>query len=78
MNTAFQSLAEKWPSSYVARTEVERFSGGLITKGYLQNLDCKGLGPKGRIRFGRKIAYPVSELISWLEARSAVVPEKKV
>jgi hypothetical protein len=67
------SLAVKWDSPFVARQEVEKFSGGIINVKYLANLDCQGLGPKGRIRIGRKIAYPVSSVIEWLESRAKVI-----
>jgi hypothetical protein len=66
-------LAESWPSSMVARSEVERFSGGILSAGYLANLDCIGRGPTGRIRIGRKVAYPVNALIEWMEARAEVL-----
>lgn len=69
------SLAEKWPSSLVARTQIEKFSGGLITEKYLANLDSLGKGPTGRIRCGRKVAYPVNNFIKWLEGRSILLPE---
>jgi hypothetical protein len=68
-----KTLSEKWPSAWVARQEVDRFTGGIISEKYLANLDCRGLGPKGRVRVGRKIAYPVTELVSWLEGRSESV-----
>ena len=77
MGTLFGSLAEKWPSAWVARTEAKEFSGGLIGEKYLANLDSQGRGPAGRIRCGRRIAYPVPEFIKWLEARSAVIPERQ-
>lgn len=67
------SLADKWPSSFVARDEVDRFSGGMVTAKYLANLDCAGKGPEGRVRIGRKIAYPVNLLIRWLEDRAQPV-----
>lgn len=69
----FSSLAKKWPASFVARREVEKFTGGIISVKYLANLDCLGLGPKGRVKVGRKIAYPVDEFVSWMEARAKVV-----
>lgn len=69
----FSSMIKKWPSPYVARQEVEKFTGGIINIKYLANLDCLGLGPKGRVRVGRKIAYPVNELVLWLESRAEVV-----
>jgi hypothetical protein len=64
------SLASKWPSAFVARSEVSRFSGGLISDRYLANLDSQGAGPPGRVKIGPKVAYPVDALVSWLEARS--------
>jgi hypothetical protein len=69
----FQSMAERWPSAWVARTEIDRFTGGVIKEKYLANLDSAGKGPAGRVRSGRKICYPVAELIAWLEGRSQVV-----
>jgi hypothetical protein len=63
-------LADKWPSPYVARNEVAKFSGGILTPKYLANLDSAGKGPAGRIRIGRKIAYPTTSLVRWLESRS--------
>jgi hypothetical protein len=69
----FSNLADKWPAPYVARQEVERFSGGILTAKYLANLDAQGKGPRGRIRIGRKVAYPLTSLIAWLEARAEVL-----
>jgi hypothetical protein len=77
MNNLFQEMAEKWPSAFVSRGEAKRFTGGLIGEKYLANLDCTGQGPAGRIRCGRKVAYPVNEFVKWLEKRSAVIPERK-
>lgn len=73
----FQEMADKWPSAFVARTEAEKFTGGIISEKYIANLDCQGKGPAGRIRCGRKVAYPVTEFVKWLEARSEVIPERK-
>ena len=63
-------LAERWPSPFVARSEVGRFSGGMLTSKYLANLDSAGKGPSGRIRIGRKVAYPIDKLIEWMEQRA--------
>jgi hypothetical protein len=68
-----RSLADRWPSSWVARTEVDRFTGGILSEKYLANLDSQGKGPSGRIRVGRRIAYSVDSFIAWLEARSELV-----
>ena len=77
MESIFSELAAKWPSSFVARTEIKSFTGGIISEKYLANLDCQNKGPAGRIRTGRKISYPVKNVIQWLEARSAAIPDKK-
>jgi len=68
-----RSLAESWPSPYVARQEIRTFSGGIISEKYIANLDSQGAGPPGRIRCGRKVAYPVNELVEWLEKRTVKI-----
>ena len=70
IKVTLRSLADRWPSPFVARQEIKTFSGGIISEKYIANLDCQGAGPPGRIRCGRKVAYPVNELIEWLEGRS--------
>jgi len=65
--------AERWPSSGVARTEIERFTGGAVREKTMANLDSAGMGPAGRFRIGRKIVYPVASLVAWLESRSTAV-----
>lgn len=67
---SLKSLAEHWPSPFVAREEIERFTGGIITTKYIANLDSLGKGPIGRFRCGRKVVYPVSALVEFLESRS--------
>lgn len=66
----FQDLLDRWPSTHVARHEVGRFSGGILHPRTMANLDSKGVGPRGRVRFGRVVAYPVRELIEWMEGRT--------
>ncbi len=41
----FRNMAEHWQSSIGARTEIERFTGGLISEKYMANLDSQGKGP---------------------------------
>jgi len=72
----FHKMAERWPSSIVSRTEISHFTGGIIAEKYLANLDCAGKGPKGRIRIGRKVAYPVNEVVKWLESRSSAISDR--
>jgi len=70
-----QKMVERWPSPYVARQQIRTFSGGLISEKYIANLDSQGAGPPGRIRCGRKVAYPVNELVEWLQSRSVSLDE---
>lgn len=72
----FQEMADRWQSNVVTRTEVGIFSGGILSDRYLANLDSAGLGPEGRFRVGRKIAYPVNSLVRFLESRATTVNRK--
>ena len=76
LNEHFSLMKKAWPSTLVARSEVGRFSGGVISPPYIANLDCRGLGPLDRIRIGRKVAYPVDSLVAWLQERSTVFGTK--
>jgi hypothetical protein len=69
-------MAANWPSPIVARTEIEKFTGGLISEKYQANLDSAGKGPEGRIRIGRKVAYPVNAYLTWLKERSEEIPTR--
>lgn len=68
----FGDLARKWPSAVVARSEISRFSGGALSPGYLANLDSAKIGPP-RVRIGRRVVYPVNQLVEWMEARAEVL-----
>jgi hypothetical protein len=71
--TDLHALADKWPSPLVSRGSVEKFTGGIINSKTLANMDCQGTGPGGRVRVGRKIAYRVDALISWLQDRAEAI-----
>lgn len=53
----------------VQRKEIGRLTGGVINPRTMANLDCLGLGPKGRFIVARKICYPRESFLTWLEAR---------
>jgi len=67
----FQEMADRWPSAVVARVEIGRFTGGLISAKSCANLDSLGQGIPGRVAVGRKVIYPVSCLIEWLRDRAS-------
>lgn len=62
----FKDMAVRWPSSIIARAEVEKFTGGGIKPKTLANADSKGVGPKGRFLVGRRVCYPVQSLLEFL------------
>jgi hypothetical protein len=62
-------LADRWPSSIVARRKVGDFSGGVLTEKYMANLESLGQGPM-RLHIGRQVVYPVDSLIDWMEKRA--------
>ena len=68
----FDEMADNWPSEIIARTEIKVFTGGLITPGYIANLDSRGEGPLGRIRSGRKTGYQKKQFVQWLRERSSI------
>lgn len=68
--TDLRHLAKKWPSSIVARKNIREFTGGILSEKYMANLDSLGQGPP-KIRIGRQVAYPIDDLIKWLEKRSS-------
>ena len=68
--------AENWFAPFVERQQVNKFSGGLLDPRTMANHDSAGTGPAGRIKIGRKVIYPVQELITWLEQK-AILPKNK-
>ena len=76
MNPVIKAMVDRWPSSLVARAEVKKFSGGVISGRYLANLDSAGEGPPGAFRVGGKVAYPADRLAEWLESRARPLREK--
>ncbi len=60
------SILENTLPPIIARKDIEHYLGGLISRGYLANLDCQGKGPVA-IKSGRRVAYLREDLIAWLE-----------
>lgn len=54
----------------VARKDIDRYLGGIISKGYLANLDSKGEGPP-KVKIGKNVGYLRRPLVEWLAARGS-------
>ena len=73
----FERLKDKWPSEFVARSEIFAFTGGALRPGTMANADCDGVGPKDSFMLGRKVVYPVTSLIEWLRGKAQAKPVKE-
>ncbi len=58
-NDIWRALENSWPSPMIARSEIGRFTGGLLAPATLRNLDSKGVGITPRLKCGRKTVYAV-------------------
>ena len=65
----FQKMVDEWPSAIIARTEVGRYSGGLLNPKTMANLDSLGQGPE-KVVVGRKVAYATKAMAEWLRGRT--------
>ena len=70
-----ENLKKKWPSSIVARQHVAKFSGGVLNAKTMANRDAAGTGPRERLRIGRKIAYPVEALVTWMRENATTITD---
>lgn len=69
LDELFEQLKERWPSSIVARKDMPKFSGGLVSAGTCANADSEGTGPEDRFYLGRSAAYGVNSAIAWMKKR---------
>lgn len=54
------------------RSEIPRLIPGVVSRGYLQNLDSEGRGPE-RMVVGRKTMYIRESFVIWLWRRSTSI-----
>ncbi len=59
----------------ISRNKISHYLGGLLSVGYMANLDSEGKGPK-RIRIGKRCGYLREDLIAWLKDRMEIEAEK--
>jgi len=76
LSKSFQELVDQWPSPFVARGEVPRFSGGSYKSKSMANMDSLGVGPP-RLKIGRRVVYRARDLAAWLQARSTACPPRE-
>lgn len=59
------AMMDKLPP-VIARHQVDRFLGGLISPYTIKNADLAGVGPDVAWRIGNKVAYKTESLVAWL------------
>lgn len=59
------AMMDKLPP-VIARHQVDRFLGGLISPFTIKNADLAGTGPEVAWRVGNKVAYKTDSLVAWL------------
>ncbi len=69
---AFEQAAADWPSPFVPRKRIEKFTGGAISSKTLANFDSQGLGPPS-FKLGRDRVYIKDRLVEWLKSRANLV-----
>ena len=69
--TLSEKLIASWQSPIVARSEVGKFSGGLLHPRTMANRDALGEGV-GKNVVGGKVAYDRDALAKWIEDRATV------
>jgi hypothetical protein len=56
----------------IARKDVDRFLGGLVTRKTLANADARGEGPEVAYAVGRNVVYRREDLLEWLSRSFSV------
>lgn len=64
-----EKIAEEWPSPFVARSEMKKFTKGLYKARSMNTFDGANKGIKIRIQLGSKIAYLKEDVIEWLKQK---------
>lgn len=69
--------AANWPTPYVKRTDVGKFTFEMFSPFTLATLDLKGEGPKDRVIIKNRVHYPVDNFVNWLEERIKAANERR-
>lgn len=65
------ALAGELPP-FIARTDVERHLGGIVSGKTLSNADARGEGPEVAYAVGRKVVYSRDALLRWVSRNFSV------
>lgn len=63
-------LKNEWKSKIIAREKLSEFTGGVLNSRHIANLDSAGRGIPGKMRCGKKIYYPIENVIAFIKSRT--------
>ena len=63
----FKLIFKDWQSPFITRDQLHKVTGGLIHPRTIRNLDSLGKGINGKFNIGRKVVYPIEEVVKFLE-----------
>lgn len=70
MDIDLEKIAADWPSPFVARTEIQKFTNGAYKTSTLNSLDGHKEGIERKIYLGTKVAYLKEDVIEWIKNRN--------
>lgn len=68
----FERIKEYCPRNFVTRKEIQKITGGFLSKGVLTQLDCQGIGIKHRT-IGNKVVYDINDVVEWLKSSTQLL-----
>lgn len=60
-----ETIMEKLPP-VIARNQIDKFLGGIVSPYTVKNADLAGTGPEVAWRIGNRVAYKTESLVTWL------------
>lgn len=63
MKFDFKEFAKEWPSPFISRSEIEKFTGGALKKHTLATLDSSKKGISPRFRLNRNVFYRIEDVV---------------
>ncbi len=65
----FTLLRQMNPLGFILRENIGKQTGGILNPRTEANADAIGTGCPGRIKIGRRVAYPLNELESYINSK---------
>ena len=71
----FAAIINENPIGYILRRDLKKKTHGLLIPSVEAAKDHYGKGIQNRIKIGKLVAYPVHELVSYLQAKVVFLDE---